>query len=159
MGVGWKDLKDLVTVEKLDNVTMLDPVPQGELVEFLSAADVWVIPYRRNIAGVSIPSRLYNLLAVGRPIIVGAESNSEAAIVLGEEDIGWVVPPEDPLQLAHAILQASADRSNTAAKGRRASVVATKYTEAAAVERYQDVVSQLKQRRFSGGRSRRQGRS
>ena len=47
----------------------MDPVPETELVEFLSSADVWVIPYRRNIAGISVPSRLYNVLAVGRAVM------------------------------------------------------------------------------------------
>jgi glycosyltransferase involved in cell wall biosynthesis len=143
-GVGWKDLKDLVTVERLDNVTMLDPVPQGDLVEFLSAADVWVIPYRRNTAGVSIPSRLYNLLAVGRPVIVAAESHSEAALELSEEAIGWVVPPEDPLQLARTIREAATDRWFTNQKGVRAAVVAQKYSEEATLMRYREVVSALK---------------
>jgi len=45
----------------------------------------------------------YNLIAVGRPIIVAAEGYSEAALMLKEEDIGWVVRPEDPLDLAEAI--------------------------------------------------------
>ena len=48
----------------------------GDLVEFLASADLWVIPYRRNIAGVSVPSRLYNLLAVGRAVIVAAEPHA-----------------------------------------------------------------------------------
>ena len=60
-GIGWKELGDLQAAEKLDNVTLMEPVPQGQLANFLSAADLWVIPYLRNIAGVSIPSRLYNL--------------------------------------------------------------------------------------------------
>jgi colanic acid biosynthesis glycosyl transferase WcaI len=143
-GVGWKELNDLVARERLDNVTMLNPVPQEELIEFLSAADVWVIPYRRNIAGVSIPSRLYNLLAIGRPVIVAAESHSEAAIELSEEAIGWVVPPEDPQQLARAIREAATDRWATNQKGLRAAVVAQKYSEEAALMRYREVVSALK---------------
>jgi colanic acid biosynthesis glycosyl transferase WcaI len=145
-GVGWKELNELAAREQLDNVTILDPVPQEELVEFLSAADVWVIPYRRNVAGVSIPSRLYNLLAVGRPVIVAAEAHSEAAIELDEEAIGWVVPPEDPPQLARAIMEAASDRSATAQKGRRAAVVAEKYGEEAALEQYRSVVRALKKR-------------
>jgi glycosyltransferase involved in cell wall biosynthesis len=116
------------------------PVPDSELDDFLAAADVWMIPYRRNIAGVSIPSRLYNLLAVGRPVIVCSESHSEAAIVLSEEGIGWVVPPEDPVQLAKAISNAAADRAGTAAKGRQAAVVAAKYGQDAATQRYCDVI-------------------
>lgn len=145
-GVGWKELSDLAEREKLENVTLQPPVPQEDLVEFLSAADIWVIPYRRNIAGVSTPSRLYNLLAVGRPVIIAAEAHSEAAIELREEDIGWVVQPEDPLQLARTIQEAARDRSATEHKGRRAAIVAEKYSEQAALARYRSVVRALKER-------------
>jgi putative colanic acid biosynthesis glycosyltransferase WcaI len=145
-GVGWKQLCDLEAVDKLDNVTLLEPVPETELVEFLSAGDVWIIPYRRNVAGVSVPSRLYNLLAVGRAVIVAAESFSEAAMVIDEEDIGWVVPPEDPRQLADAIRLAAADRAATMQKGRRAAEAAGKYSPDTAINHYRDVLLKLRPR-------------
>ena len=125
---------------ELDNVTLLDPVTQGELIAFLSAADVWIVPYRRGIAGVSIPSRLYNLLAVGRAIIVAAEAHSEAALVVEGEAIGWTVPPEDPLALAHAIRLAASDREATMQKGRRAALAAGNYSEQLALARYRQVI-------------------
>ena len=143
-GIGWKQLCDLQAADKLDNVTLLDPVPQAELVEFLSSADVWVIPYRRNIVGVSVPSRLYNLLAIGRPIIVAAESFSEAAMVVSEENIGWVVPPEDPTQLADTIRFAASDREATIRKGHRAAEAAKKYSPDAAMARYREVLFKLR---------------
>ena len=119
-------------------------MPQAELVEFLSAADVWIIPYRRNIAGVSVPSRLYNLLAIGRAVIVAAEPSSEAALVITEENVGWVVPPEDPQQLADAIRLAASDRAATAQKGRRAAQAANHYSPDAAMARYRDVLLKLR---------------
>ena len=143
-GVGWKQLCDLQAADRLDNVTLMDPVPETELIEFLSSADVWVIPYRRNIAGVSVPSRLYNVLAVGRAVIVAAEPGSEAARVIDEENIGWVVPPEDPQPLADAIRRAASDRAATAAKGRRAAEAARKYNPDAAMARYREVLLKLR---------------
>ncbi|OIQ75658.1 putative glycosyl transferase [mine drainage metagenome] len=139
-GIGWKELGDLQAASRLDNVTLLEPVAQGELVGFLSSADAWIIPYRRHIAGVSIPSRLYNLLAVGRAIIVAAEPHSEAALVVEEEAIGWIVPPEDPQALADAIRLAASDREATMQKGRRAAVAAGKYSERDALARYRQVI-------------------
>lgn len=143
-GIGWKELGDLQAAEKLDNVTLMEPVPQDQLADFLSAADVWVIPYLRNIAGVSIPSRLYNHLAVGRAIIVAAEPHSEAALVVNEETIGWVVPPEDPQALADAILLAAADREATRQMGRRAARAAEKYGRDSALGRYREVILGLR---------------
>lgn len=143
-GVGWKDLNDLFAKDRLENVTILSPVAENELVEFLSAADLWIIPYRRNVAGASIPSRLYNILAVGRPVIMASEPNSEGALVLNEEAIGWVVPPENPTELARTIREAARDRQSTTDKGLRTANVARKYSEEVALARYRRVVSSVR---------------
>ena len=75
----------------LPNVTLVERVEDDELETFLSAADVWLIPYRKNVAGVSVPSRFYNLLAVGRPVLLVSEPEAEAALTVIEHDLGWVV--------------------------------------------------------------------
>jgi glycosyltransferase involved in cell wall biosynthesis len=150
-GVGWNELQDLQAANRLDNVTMLNPVIESELVEFLAAADVWVIPYRRNVAGVSVPSRLYNLLAIGRAVIVAAEPYSEASMIVRENEIGWVVPPEDPDRLADAIRRASSDRAATLQKGRRAAEVARNYSSASALSQYSTLIHGL--RHLHSGRS------
>ncbi|WP_036018603.1 glycosyltransferase family 4 protein [Bradyrhizobium sp. WSM1743] len=142
-GVGWAELKSLQASENLENVTLLDPVPEDQLAEFLAAADAWIIPYRRNVAGVSIPSRLYNFLAVGRAVIVGTDANSEAGLAVTEEDIGWVVPPEDAVTLAQAVSEAAADRDATLRRGRQAATAALKYSEQASTLRYREIVRQL----------------
>lgn len=142
-GVGWYELKTLQASENLDNVTLLDPVPEEQLAEFLAMADAWVIPYRRDVAGVSIPSRLYNLLAVGRAVIVGTEPNSEAGLAVAEEDIGWVVPPEDSIGLAQAISEAASDRAATLERGRKAAIAALKYSEQASTQRYREIMQRL----------------
>ncbi|TFW61138.1 glycosyltransferase WbuB [Bradyrhizobium sp. MOS001] len=139
-GVGWNQLVELQRSEGLANVRLIEPVPQSELVDFLEAADLWIIPYRRNTTGVSVPSRFYNLLAVGRPAIVAAEPDSEAALLAQEEDVGWVVPPEAPAQLAETILRAARDRGETLQKGHRAASLAEKYGEEGALTRYREVV-------------------
>jgi len=141
-GSGWKQLTELYARAPLDNVILMDPVPEPELEEFLSAVDVWIIPYRRNAAGVSVPSRIYNLLAVGRPVIVAAEANS-AALMLKEDDIGWVVSPEDPLDLAEAIRSAASNREETLAKVLRAALAAQRYTHDRAIPSYRQIMSDL----------------
>lgn len=136
-------MTELYAKAPLDNVTLIDRVPESALKEFLAAADVWIIPYRRNVAGVSVPSRIYNLLAVGRPVIVTAETRSEAALMLKEEDIGWVARPEDPRDLAEAIRSAAANPDETLAKGRRAAIAAQRYTYDRAIASYRQVISDV----------------
>jgi len=142
-GIGWTELKALQASEALENVTLVEPVPEDQLAEFLSAAEAWVIPYRRKVAGVSIPSRLYNFLAVGRAVIVGTETSSEAGLAVTEQHLGWVVPAEDPAALAQAICEAAADREATLERGRLAAVAAQTYSEQASTLRYRTIVRNI----------------
>ena len=54
-----------------------------------------------------MPSRFYNLLAVGRPVILVSEPDAEAALTVVENNLGWVVRPGMPDDLANAIRTAS----------------------------------------------------
>ena len=50
-----------------------------------------------------MPSRFYNLLAIGRPVILLSEPNAEAALTVSEHDLGWVVEPGNADELARTI--------------------------------------------------------
>jgi glycosyltransferase involved in cell wall biosynthesis len=151
-GVGWAKLRDMQAASPLPNVTLIERVPETELESFLSAGDVWVIPYRKDNTGVSVPSRIYNLLAIGRPIIICSEADAEAAILLREENIGWVAPPEDPKLLAQIISTAASAAADTKEKGHRAAIVASRYTRQIALDAYRDLMDMLLERQLARNR-------
>jgi colanic acid biosynthesis glycosyl transferase WcaI len=140
-GVGFEQLKQLQSDARLPNVTLVDRVADGELEKFLAAADAWIIPYRKNVAGVSVPSRFYNLLAVGRPVILVSEPDAEAAMTVSENNLGWVVRPSMPDELASAIRRASL--SADASMGTRAVVAAGAFTLDRAMAGYCELVDEL----------------
>lgn len=140
-GIGFERLKQMQASEKLPNVTLLERVPEERLEEFLSAANVWLIPYRKDLAGVSVPSRFYNLLAIGRPVILVSESGAEAALTVTEHGLGWVVEPEDAAGLARAIHDASS--ADLASIGERAVVAAQRYNFADAMNSYAALMQRL----------------
>ncbi len=144
-GVGFERLKQLQSEARLANVTLVDRVADGDLERFLAAADVWIIPYRENVAGVSVPSRFYNLLAVGRPVILVSEPDAEAAMTVSENNLGWVVRPGMPDELAGAIRKASA--SADASMGARAVAAAGAFTLDRAMAGYGALVDELLQSR------------
>jgi glycosyltransferase involved in cell wall biosynthesis len=67
-------------------------------------------------------------------------------MLLREEDIGWVTPPEDPTALARIIAAAASDAATTTGKGRRAVVVASRYTRQIARATYRKLMDGLLQR-------------
>lgn len=152
-GVGWTKLTEMQATSHLPNVTLIERVPASELESFLAAGDIWIVPYRKNNTGVSVPSRIYNLLAIGRPIIICSEPDAEAAMLMREENIGWVAPPEDPTALAQIITSAAADAAGTEGKGHRAAIVATRFTEEIALKAYRDLMDRLLERQVSRNRT------
>jgi glycosyltransferase involved in cell wall biosynthesis len=140
-GVGYERLKQLQSGARLANLTLVDRVADGDLERFLAAADAWIIPYRENVAGVSVPSRFYNLLAVGRPVILVSEPDAEAAMTVSENNLGWVVRPGMPEELAGAIRRASV--STDASMAARAVVAAGAFTLDRAMAGYCGLVDEL----------------
>jgi glycosyltransferase involved in cell wall biosynthesis len=140
-GLGFETLKQLQAEARLPNVSLVDRVADGELEAFLAAADVWLIPYRSNVAGVSVPSRFYNLLAVGRPVILVSEPEAEAALIVAENRLGWVVRPGAPDELAAAIRLAS--RAEVAPMAARAVTAAGNFALDRAMAGYRGVVAEL----------------
>jgi glycosyltransferase involved in cell wall biosynthesis len=148
-GVGWTRLNEMQAASPLPNVTLIERVPEAELESFLSAGDIWIVPYRKNNTGVSVPSRIYNQLAVGRPIIICSEPDAEAAMLMREEDIGWVVPPEDPEAIAQVISLAASTAANTTEKGHRAAIVASRFSRQISLNAYRDLMDALLDRQLS----------
>ncbi|MDA9441582.1 glycosyl transferase [Bradyrhizobium sp. CCBAU 51745] len=140
-GIGFDRLTQLQANAKLPNVTFVPRVEDAELEKLLASADLWIIPYRKNVAGVSVPSRFYNLLAVGRPVVLVSEPEAEAALTVVENGLGWVVAPGRPDQLADAILMAAT--SCDAAMAERAVKAASKFDRSVAMSAYADLIEEL----------------
>ncbi|WP_439369343.1 glycosyltransferase family 4 protein [Bradyrhizobium sp. DASA03120] len=140
-GVGFARLKQLQAEANLPNVSFVARVEDAELEAFLASANLWIIPYRKDVAGVSVPSRFYNLLAVGRPVALVSEPEAEAALTVVENGLGWVVTPGRADRLADAIRAAS--RSDDAAMAERAVKAAARFDRATAMNAYAALVDEL----------------
>jgi colanic acid biosynthesis glycosyl transferase WcaI len=140
-GIGFERLKAMQSEAQLPNVSLVDRVPEEKLEAFLSAADVWLIPYRKNVAGVSVPSRFYNLLAVGRPVLIVSEPDAEAALTVTEHDLGWVVAPGDAGDLARTICLAAS--SVDPSRAERAAAIARRFNFDAAMAAYSELAQKL----------------
>src|SRR5215471_424848 len=131
--IGWgakqRWLEATVQAEGLRNVTILANRPRADAANFLNACDIAIIAFVPGMAGVSVPSRMYNILAAGKPIMAVADSDSELALMVQEEGVGWVVPPAQPDRLVATILEAWSNPDLIIKMGRRARrVVEEKYS-------------------------------
>jgi colanic acid biosynthesis glycosyl transferase WcaI len=124
------------------NLTLLPPRPRKSQNEFLNACDVAILSLVTGMQGLAVPSRTYNLLAAGKPMIALISESSEVARVIREERVGWVVEPGAVEKAAQAILDAKENTIALAEMGVRARRAAeTKYDRTRILRKYDQFFS------------------
>ena len=88
---------------KLNNIRFLPYQPKEELSASLSAADVHLVPVDPRVVSCLMPSKLYGILAAGRPVLAVAPEGCELADLVNELDVGDVCNPCEPAELAATI--------------------------------------------------------
>jgi len=87
----------------LENVRFLPYARKDDLRYAFGAADVQVVSLQRGLAGFIVPSKLYGILASGRPYVAAVDDDSEVAALTRAYGSGIVVEPGSPEALAGAI--------------------------------------------------------
>jgi glycosyltransferase involved in cell wall biosynthesis len=143
-GARRQELVALARVLQADKVEFMPYQERSLLSQSLSAADVHVVGLARHLAGYVVPSRVYGILAAGRPVIAAAEPESETAQLVTEVGCGVVVSPGNPFALAVAIRAAHDGEYDLDEMGRRARLFAEQNSDRSiAVERYRGVLREL----------------
>ncbi|MCR4403012.1 MAG: glycosyltransferase family 4 protein [Firmicutes bacterium] len=102
-GVAKSELMRMAATLNLSNVRFLPGLPKEEVRSYLAMADAAVIPLKNGQLTDSVPSKLYEYMGVGCPVILCA--SGESCDVLLEAKAGLIVPPGDSQALASAILE------------------------------------------------------
>jgi glycosyltransferase involved in cell wall biosynthesis len=141
-GVKRKWLETEIQKYDLKNITALAARPRSEQKIFLNACDVGLVSLVKNMCGVAMPSRTYNLLAAGKPILALTEENSEVARLIEEEKVGWIVPPSEPAELLQVIYEIFEKRNLLDEIGQRARKAAlNKYSVETAIQKYKKMLN------------------
>ena len=145
VGARLRELTTLAEVVEADKVRFLPWQDYEQREQPISAAHVHVVGLARGLAGYIVPSRMWGVLAAGRPVIAAAEDDSETAKVVRETGCGVVVRPGDPLQLAEAIRAFHDGAYDLDEMGRRARAYAESETDRTiAVARYRQVLDEVR---------------
>ena len=101
-GAERESLRRRVEDEKLNNVRMLGPQPKERIPSLLAAADGVFNVLKFSIPG-AVPSKIYEAMATGLPILFGGEGEGARRIL--EANAGLVVPYHDITALEEGIRQ------------------------------------------------------
>jgi colanic acid biosynthesis glycosyl transferase WcaI len=139
------ELVALAELLETDAVRFLPYQPRSALSESLSAATIHVVGLAKGLSGYVVPSRLYGILSVGRPVIVAADRDSETAQLVERVECGVVVPPGRPELLAAAIRKAYEGELPLEEMGKRAREYVTEEADrTVAIDRYRRLLAELR---------------
>ena len=120
----------------LTNVRFFPYTPKERLHESFAAADAFLVALKPGIEGYVVPSKVYGILAAGRPYIAALDPSAEAAGIVREFGCGLLATPGDPEALAAAIAAMHDDPTATRLMGQRARSAALQFDRRMAVASY-----------------------
>lgn len=97
---------------------------RSEQNDFLNVCDVGIVTLADGMFGLGVPSKSYNLMATGKPILYVGQYNSEIACCITKYDIGWIVEPNDPMALKEMVDEIISHPEDISKKGQNALRVA-----------------------------------
>ncbi len=145
-GAGRSWLEDTIKELELSNVTLLPPCEKADLGDYLAACDLFFMPFKKGMEGISVPSRLYNVMSAGNPVLAITGSASELARVVVEDSMGWVVEPGDVDSMMAVVEQAVLHPEQLAVMRKNArGALEAKYTRESVVQRFAELFDGMKQ--------------
>jgi colanic acid biosynthesis glycosyl transferase WcaI len=128
------------------NVRFLPFFPASKISSVLAAADAHIITIKRGLEGVVVPSKMYGVLAAGRPIVAVAPKETDAASLGARENFGCSADPDKPEEVVAAVRVLLADPSRVATMGAAARSAAPHYARADEIQKFATILESAAQR-------------
>ena len=135
-------IKEEIEKEQLKNITMLGRYNRVDQVNILNACDVGIVSLSEGMYGLGVPSKTYNLLAAGKPILYVGDTGSEIDLLVKESKIGWSVPSDNSEELVKMITQIYESKNTISEMGKTSRNLAeTKFTKSKVCSRFNQILS------------------
>jgi glycosyltransferase involved in cell wall biosynthesis len=131
-----------LSARESSNVRFLPFRPAAEIPYVMAAGDVHIVTVKRGLEGVVVPSKLFSILAAGRPVLVVAPEQCDTVRIVRANQCGLAADPDDPAAVAAALRKLRSDPALLEGMGRRARETAKKYARVDELKRFVGVVEE-----------------
>jgi hypothetical protein len=109
-GKAKRALEKQVEQLKLDKVEFRQPVPLYRLSELMAEGDIHLVSQKVGTQGLIVPSKIYGVLAAGRPSLFIGPPDCEPAIIVKQSRSGFVISPGDVDGVISVLTKLTLDR-------------------------------------------------
>jgi glycosyltransferase involved in cell wall biosynthesis len=140
-GVGMFALQQEVSRRGLGNFRFLPHQPRAHLSDCMAAADVHWVSLLPSLEGLIVPSKLYGILAAGRPVIFVGDPDGEVARQIGPAQAGMIVGVGDARELQRRIVDLKSDYGRRESMGKNGyQLYRDRFTPQRALARWSDIL-------------------
>ncbi|HXE34786.1 MAG TPA: glycosyltransferase family 4 protein [Verrucomicrobiae bacterium] len=122
------------------NVRFLPFFPANKIPSVLAAADAHVVTVKRGLEGVVVPSKLYGILAAGKPILAVAPEETDAASLGAKFGFAVSADPDRPEEVVAAIRSLVGDQAKVQNMARAARAVAPDYDRVKELQKFVKII-------------------
>ena len=126
-----------------DNVRFLPFRPLEEVPYVLAAGDIHIVTVRRGLEGMVVPSKLYPILAAGRPVLVVVPKNTDVFEIVTQNGCGIVADPDDPWSVVSAVRSLLIDRAQLKEMSCQALTAAHEYESEKQLKRFVKLIEDV----------------
>jgi colanic acid biosynthesis glycosyl transferase WcaI len=128
-----------------NNVRFLPFFPASKIPSVLAAADAHIITIKRGLEGVVVPSKMYGILAAGKPILAVAPAETDAASLGAKSGFAVSADPDKPEELVSVIRMLSANAQLLAEMGAAARAAAPAYDRVGELRKFLQIIEEARQ--------------
>lgn len=141
-GAMFGELKELIDYSN-SNILLGGNYPREAQFDILSDCDIGLVSLTDGMFGLGVPSKAYNIMAAGKPILFVGDPASEIAMTVSENNLGFVFDIRDEAGLSDWLSKLSEkDKVELESMGRNAQKVATlKYSQSIILSKYSHIFS------------------
>jgi putative colanic acid biosynthesis glycosyltransferase WcaI len=143
VGDGAQRAEIEATAAGAGNIRFLDFFPASKIPSVLAAADAHVITVKRGLEGAVVPSKMYGILAAGKPIVAVAPAETDAVLIGVRRGFAVSADPDNPAELEAAVRALARDPEKTNSMGQAARAAAPDYDRVKELQRFTDVFEQF----------------
>jgi len=126
------------------NIRFLEFFPPSKIPSVLAAADAHVITVKRGLEGVVVPSKMYGILAAGKPIVAVAPNETDAVSLGVQRGFAVAADPDRPAEVASAVRALASDPIKLKAMGEAARAAALDYDRVKELRKLAEIINRLK---------------
>ena len=125
------------------NIRFLDFFPSSKIPSVLAAADAHIITVKRGLEGVVVPSKMYEILAAGKPILAVAPKETDVVSLGIQRGFAVAADPGRPADVVAAVRSLASDPRKLKSLGEAAQAAASDYDRVKELQKFVELFNLL----------------